>query len=197
MRSNTSGVVVSATVGWGEEDMGEVYQRYGLLATRPSLRCMEIFIHVKLAEDYSLLISSHKVGKTVHAFAVGRTMDRELWMYVFVCEVPSACSPSPPPAAKLPRRFRLCSGRKAERPILFDTVINPCGRPTWPVFGKLFCEGKTPRRETPVARRKNKLHGKELELNLENNSSLQPIGKFWKIGKDRSKNLQGFMTCCQ
>lgn len=37
-----------------------------------------IFMHVKLAEDYSLLISSHKVGKIVHALEGGRTMDPEL-----------------------------------------------------------------------------------------------------------------------
>lgn len=36
-------------------------------------------MHVKLAKDYSLLISSHKVGKIVHAFLAGRTMDAELW----------------------------------------------------------------------------------------------------------------------
>lgn len=35
-------------------------------------------MHVKLAEDYSLLISSHKVGKIVHALEGGRTMDPEL-----------------------------------------------------------------------------------------------------------------------
>lgn len=35
-------------------------------------------MHVKLAKDYSLLISSHKVGKIVHALEGGRTMDPEL-----------------------------------------------------------------------------------------------------------------------
>lgn len=35
-------------------------------------------MYVKLAEDYTLLISSHKVGKIVHALEGGRTIDPEL-----------------------------------------------------------------------------------------------------------------------
>lgn len=46
---------------------------------RAPWRYIGIFMHVKLAKDYSLLISSHKVGKIVHAFSGGRTMDPELW----------------------------------------------------------------------------------------------------------------------
>lgn len=37
-----------------------------------SRRYIGIFMHVKLAKDYSLLISSHKVGKIVHASPGGQ-----------------------------------------------------------------------------------------------------------------------------
>lgn len=50
-------------VGW----LGEQYQRYGRLVSFQ--RYIGIFMHVKLARDYSALISSRKVGKTVHALS--------------------------------------------------------------------------------------------------------------------------------
>lgn len=55
-------------------------------------------MHVKLAEDYSLLISSHKVGKIVHALEGGRTMDPEL----------RASTPSPRPCLSLALIVRVC-----------------------------------------------------------------------------------------